>query len=232
MPSHVFVETNWVVEFAAPAHLRSAIAEALLIRAGAGEFRLQIPAICLREGENTIYRKFQPKAADHLREFRRWARKLGLVPTEENEHAIKFLDRYEETVRAGLSGVRARLNGLEASPGVDVYPLTQAMLERALSLRTEVSSDLQPFDEAILAAVLERARELQEVGAVELVFCELDSDLQPWTKGGTRREEVARLYDAVGVWVYGDFEMRGPSRPPGWPAGAAGHDPSAPSTTE
>jgi hypothetical protein len=47
-PQAVFVETNWVVDIVAPAHLQSQQASQLLSLAEAGEFELYLPAICLR----------------------------------------------------------------------------------------------------------------------------------------------------------------------------------------
>src|SRR5437667_413829 len=46
---HVFVETNWVVAYAAPAHLQLPAALSLAERAAAGELRLYIPSVCLTE---------------------------------------------------------------------------------------------------------------------------------------------------------------------------------------
>jgi hypothetical protein len=51
---HVFVESNWVFSSCAPRHLRSPFAELLLQKARAGELRLHLPAICLREGGDAI----------------------------------------------------------------------------------------------------------------------------------------------------------------------------------
>ena len=48
-PKAVLVETNWVVDVMAPAHLQSPQAIQLLQRAQAGEFKLYFPAICLAE---------------------------------------------------------------------------------------------------------------------------------------------------------------------------------------
>jgi len=43
---HVFVETNWVVECAAPAHHKTPAALELLKRAASGELKLYLPVIC------------------------------------------------------------------------------------------------------------------------------------------------------------------------------------------
>jgi predicted nucleic acid-binding protein len=53
-PKAVLVETNWVVDFIAPAHLQSPQAVQLLQRAQAGEFELYVPAICLTEARETV----------------------------------------------------------------------------------------------------------------------------------------------------------------------------------
>ena len=59
-PLAVLVETNWVVDVAAPAHLQSPQALQLLRLADAGEFKLYVPAICLVEARETIPRRFTP----------------------------------------------------------------------------------------------------------------------------------------------------------------------------
>jgi hypothetical protein len=90
------------------------------------------------------------------------------------------------------------------------------MLVRAVELSVQ-NLDLKPFDQAILAAVLVRAQALRESGADDISFCELDGDLQPWDKNGRSKEPLTAFYDAVGVWVYGDFAMENPPRRSGFP---------------
>lgn len=90
------------------------------------------------------------------------------------------------------------------------------MLERAVEL-TGLNLSLKPFDQAILAAVLGRARELAEGGEDDFCFCELDADLQPWDKSDNAKQPLTGLYDAESVWVYGDFNMDEPEMPEGWP---------------
>lgn len=60
-PQAVFVETNWVVDIVAPAHLQSVQAAQLLSFAETGEFELHLPAICLTEARETIPRRFNPR---------------------------------------------------------------------------------------------------------------------------------------------------------------------------
>jgi hypothetical protein len=90
------------------------------------------------------------------------------------------------------------------------------MLDRAIDLaQTDLS--LEPFDQAILAAILGRAEELRSQGETELCFCVTDADLQPWDKRGNAKDLLTKLYDQALIWVYGDFGMNAPERPDDWP---------------
>lgn len=112
------------------------------------------------------------------------------------------------------------LESLSQDVALDAFPFSNAMLERTTSFSLE-KLDLHPFDQAILAAVLVRSEVLRSEGESEFAFCALDSDLQPWDKGGGRKEPLIDFYDAAGVWVYGDFVLKTPRRPDGWTGGVA-----------
>jgi hypothetical protein len=90
------------------------------------------------------------------------------------------------------------------------------MLIRAVELSIQ-NLQLEPFDQAILAAVLVRAEALRDQGADDVCFCELDGDLQPWDKNGRNKLPLVTLYDAARIWVYGDFSMANPPRRPTFP---------------
>jgi hypothetical protein len=75
---------------------------------------------------------------------------------------------------------------------------------------------LEPFDQAILAAILVRGERLLAEGVEETAFCELDSDLQPWDKRGDPKERLAGMYDQARIWVYGDFLLQAPAKPHDW----------------
>jgi hypothetical protein len=91
------------------------------------------------------------------------------------------------------------------------------MLVRAVELSIE-NPDLEPFDQAILAAVLVRARALRDLGADDIAFCEPDGHLLPWDKKtGGIKQPLAALYDAAGVRVYIDFAMESHSKGSGFP---------------
>jgi predicted nucleic acid-binding protein len=213
MTRHVFVETNWVVDYAAPGHRRFPAARELLRRADEGELKLYIPSICLTEARGTIRRKFQPGSeAQAIRRFLAWATSKGEVTQDEHARMQSILNRFTQHVEAELGALDDTFEELRAHEGaVEVFALDERMLERAITLG---ASDLylKPFDQAVLAAVLVRAEQLRGAGKHDICFCELDADLQCWDRRGNPRLDLQALYDEVGVWVYGDFELRSPSR--------------------
>lgn len=214
---HVLVETNWVVAYAAPAHTRVREAIALAQKAASGDVRLYVPSVRLSEARHPIRSKFHPRRpAEAVRNYMAWAMAEGSVSAEDGTVARRVLDRYETLVLAELASIEDRLRLLQASPGIEVFPLGEEMLRRAVDLSTQ-NLDLKPFDQAILAAVLVRGEALRTEGADEVSFCELDSDLQPWDKNGRSKEPLSGLYDSAGIWVYGDFDMASPPQRAGFP---------------
>lgn len=211
--THVFVETNWVVDCLAPAHFASDAACHLLRSAKNGVLRLHVPSICLSEARTVIRRKFQPRnQADPLRKYVRWAKQRGEIESAAQEVFRRSLDQYEQAVLSELESLDNAISALKRTPGVDAFSITEAMLESALSLETE-KLELHPFDSTILPAILIRAEEIKRREAdAELFFCELDGDLQPWDRNGNIKSALAQLYDNARVWVYGDFEMTTPVR--------------------
>lgn len=214
---HVFVESNWVYSYSAPAHHKRQDAVDLLARAHDSEIRLHVPAICLTEARRAILTRCQPRhEANALRLFLARARNEQSVSDEEDRLTRLVLQRFEQQVQAELRSLDDTLGALRTKPEIEVFPLTERMLERAVEL-TGLDLSLKPFDQAILAAVLGRARELAEAGESDFCFCELDADLQPWDKNDREKQPLAGLYDAESVWVYGDFIMAEPEMPKGWP---------------
>jgi hypothetical protein len=205
--SHVFVESNWVFEYVEPEFKRKPAAGRLVARAAAGELVLHIPAICLREGAESVRRKCQPR--HELGEFRRFVNGTGALSTPDTEVVRGFLEAYDQHVKAGIDGVDARLDDLRNEANVEVFALSDEMLGRVLDLRRSVVevNQMKPFDEAILAAVIVRAETLSASGTADLTFCTLDSDLLPWTKKGEARPELKKLYDGAGVSVLASFAV-------------------------
>jgi predicted nucleic acid-binding protein len=215
---HVFVETNWVVGYAAPEYRQLPEARRLFDRATAGELRLHLPSFCLTEARETIRRKYQPRGeADALRNYVAWARANGRTNDADADTVRRALDGFETKVRGELASLVSTLDSLRRrADAVDVFALDQATLERAIELGTS-DMTLEPYDQAVLAAVLVRGTRLRERGESDVSFCELDGNLQPWDKLGNAKRPLTQLYDDAGVWVYGDFELESPERLVDWP---------------
>lgn len=205
-PSVIFVETNWLVEMVKPSYLQTFQANRLLSRAEAGEFELYLPAICLAEARETIKRRFSRKTrpTNNVREFVTLVRDNNRITWEESNAVLKVLDMFDSSVKNELKQVPDRLNELARNRSINVFPLSETMLERQVSIG---ASDifLEPFDLAILSAILVKAEELQQEGHSWVGFCELDSDLQPWYEIGRPKSLLNGLYQQARVWVYGDF---------------------------
>ncbi|MEM9905793.1 MAG: hypothetical protein AAF921_12295 [Cyanobacteria bacterium P01_D01_bin.44] len=218
-PKVVLVETNWVVDVTAPAHLQSPQAIQLLQRADSGELKLFIPAICLAEARQTVPRRFTPRSrSEDLRKFVRWARDEGRVSLEDAKAAFRVFDQFDGLVANELTKVSERLDVLMSHPGLSVFPLSEPMLERQVSIGA-MGLHLKPYDLAILAAVIVKSEELQQAGHPWVGFCELDSDLQPWDKSGARKPILSDLYNDARIWVYGDFLIENINQlPDGWTA--------------
>jgi predicted nucleic acid-binding protein len=213
---HVFVETNWVVDYAAPSHRQTPAAQGLLERARRGELRLHLPAFCIVEARKVILNRFQPKEADAIRQFVRWAMSAGKLTDVERDAVLKTLAMFESRVQGELAGLDSTLAGLRTESGLDIFAMNDEHLKLAVDIGFELN--LKAFDQSVLAAVLGRADAIRATDPTsELAFCELDSDLQPWDRKGHKRMDLSGLYDPRGIWVYGDFDMAAPVPPAGWP---------------
>jgi predicted nucleic acid-binding protein len=216
-PKVVLVETNWVVDVIAPAHLQNPQAIQLLLRAQAGEFKLYVPAICFAEARETVPRRFTPRSrSEDLRKFVRWARDEGRVNPKDAKAAFRVFDQFDGLVANELTKVAERLHDLAKHPSLSVFPLSEPMLERQVSIGA-MDLALKPYDLAVLAAVIVKAEELQKDGHPWVGFCELDSDLQPWDRAGDRKPILSNLYNDARIWVYSDFLLEEVDElPDGW----------------
>jgi hypothetical protein len=125
------------------------------------------------------------------------------------------LDKLESRVGSDLKNLDQRLTALQREERLKIFPMNERQLESSIDLSFRVK--LSSFDLAVLSAVLGRAEQLLEDDKdAELAFCEKDSDLQPWDKQRNARPELCDLYDPLGIWVYGDFDMASPERPAEW----------------
>ncbi len=209
---HVFVESNWLFAFAAPAHHQVRAAAELLDRARQGEFTVHMPNVCIGEARQAILTKCQPrKEANAIRRFLSWSEPAGYVTVADAVVARGILDKYENSVRRSLDELDTTLRRLAELPYVKVFGLDDDMLNLATKLALDGVA-YKSFDHAILASVLSRASRLWEEGERGISFCEDDADLQPWDKYGNVKLPLMAAYDQAHVWVYGDSTLADPPR--------------------
>src|SRR6185437_10446378 len=213
---HVFVETNWLVDYAAPVHKRVPAAAGLLEKARRGELLLHLPSVCVVEAKRKI-QQFQPrKTAEEFRNYVRWAHVEGELSDGDRNVVLANLSKLESRVSKDLKDLDETIASLKKESGLKVFSPSERHLEMSTELSFQLN--LEPFDQTILAGILVRAEEiLLESKDAELVFCEKDGDLQPWDKARGPRRDLRDLYDSHRIWVYGDFDMTFPERPDGWP---------------
>lgn len=183
---HVFVETNWLYAYAAPAHHKVPAAATLLDRARGGEFTLHIPNVCFAEARGSIQAKCQPVEGPAIHRCIRWAHQNGELTDEEAERAHRLAEKYIDDIRRELDSVPATLKTAAGLSCVKMFALDDDMLDLANQLAlTKVAQ--KPFDHAILAGILVTSSRLWRQGETGFSFAETDSDLQPWGAKGIQR---------------------------------------------
>ncbi|AGY58844.1 hypothetical protein GKIL_2598 [Gloeobacter kilaueensis JS1] len=193
-PRAVFVETNWVVDVVAPAHLQSPEAVQLLSRATTGEFILCIPAICLAEARETIPRRFAPRSrSEDFRKFVKWARDERRISRADSDAAFRIFEQFDMLVENELKKVSERLAYLTRNSALNIFPLSEPMLERQITIGA-MDLSLKPYDLAILAAVLVKSEELRREGHSWFGFCELALICQ------SRRKTAKPLTLSIRFW--------------------------------
>ncbi|HEX4419306.1 MAG TPA: hypothetical protein VH165_15445 [Kofleriaceae bacterium] len=183
-----------------------------------GELHLHVPALSLSEAHKVVADR-QPRVDfDLIRDFVRNQRDSDRLDRPSATAVLEVLSLFEQYAAKDRRDAPARIAQLRHEPlGVlDVFALDEQALARSIQIAADTSLALQSFDLAILAAVLVRGEALHAAGSC-VSFCTLDRDLQPWDKKSVRRSELSALYDAAGVWVYGDFLLDNPARPESWP---------------
>jgi hypothetical protein len=154
---HVFLETNWLVGVAAPSPDRTAAALKLLDLAAAAELKIYIPACCIAEARKTIRQKLQPKEADRLRSYIRWAVEHEILDEATSEAARTMLQSFEGSVTSDLAHLNDSLRQITMANGIEIVPLDAHVLDMSVDLHFE---EIEPseFDRAVLATVLIKGR--------------------------------------------------------------------------
>jgi hypothetical protein len=130
--------------------------------------------------------------AKAIRAFMDRARWERAVTPDQDRVTREALSLFERQIQAEIEQLDDVLASLRTTHGLELFPLNQRMLDKAIDL-SQSELWLQPFDQAILAAVLVRAEELLAVGEIDLFFCEKDRDLQPWDRLGGAQAAVNKL---------------------------------------
>ena len=208
---HLFVETNWLHDYAAPAHHKVPAAVTLLERAQRGDFILHIPNVSFAEARQSIQTKCQPGDGPGIHRYIRWAHKNGELNDQQAEDAHRLAESYVLDIRKELSAVPSILKEVAGLSCVKMFALDDEMLDLANELALEKVAQ-KPFDHAILAGILVSSCRLWNRGERGISFAELDSDLQPWGQKGAPKDDLRKLYDDAHVWVYADFTLQFPPR--------------------
>lgn len=212
---HVFVETNWLHDYAAPAHHKVPEAVRLLERAQQGELVLHIPNASFAEARQSIQSKCQPIDGPGIHRYIRWAQENGALNEQQAREAHELGEKYVQSIDKELSAAPSILNEVASLPHVEVFAFDDEMLDLANQLALTKAAQ-KPFDHAILAGILISSYRLWNQGAHGISFAELDSDLQPWGQKGGQKDDLRKLYNDAHVWVYGDFTLQFPPRAAGF----------------
>ena len=213
--AHVFIETNWLFAYAAPAHHQVAAAAKLLERARQGEFTLHLPNICIGEARQAILTKCQPRnEVNAIRRFLSWAVAAKQVEGNDADAMRLVLDKFESRIKKELNDLDQTFQTLAGLSCVKIFALDDQMLGRATELAL-AGIALKPFDHAVLAGVLVGAERLWIAGERAIAFCEADSDLQPWDRHGQREASAQgrlRSGTRLGVWRFYSHEAAAAGR--------------------
>src|SRR6266481_6130254 len=108
---HVFVETNWLHDYAAPAHHKVPEAVRLLERAQQGEFIVHIPNVSFAEARQSIQSKCQPVDGPGIHRYIRWAQRSGELDEAQTTEAYRLADKYVQSINSELSAVPSITRG-------------------------------------------------------------------------------------------------------------------------
>ena len=128
---HLFVETNWLHDYAAPAHHKVPAAVTLLERAQRGDFILHIPNLSFAEARQSIQMKCQPVDGPGIHRYIRWAHRNRELNDEGAERAHRLAESYVQDIRGELSAVPAILKKVSELSCVKMFAwMTRCLIWR------------------------------------------------------------------------------------------------------
>ena len=147
---HVFIETNWVVAYGAPAHQKVPAAIDLLKKANDGVIQLHLPSVCITECRRPIREKFQVRSeADSVRRFLLWAKQQNIINPKTDEVVRQTLDRMESLIKSDLDKLEDLLSGLQKETGLEIFGMDEEMLGRSAELSNlDYSPSIKLFSRA------------------------------------------------------------------------------------
>ena len=147
---HVFIETNWVVAYGAPAHQKVPAAIDLLKKANDGVIQLHLPSVCITECRRPIREKFQVRSeADSVRRFLLWAKQQNIINPKTDEVVRQTLDRMESLIKSDLDKLEDLLSGLQKETGLEIFGMDEEMLAAVRNCRTwDYSPSIKLFSRA------------------------------------------------------------------------------------
>ncbi|HSR96607.1 MAG TPA: hypothetical protein VLM79_06010 [Kofleriaceae bacterium] len=107
MTTHVFVETNWVVDVVAPSLSRNPDAVALYQRARRDEIVLHLPAICVLEAKKVVKERRIRSDLEAIRSFVRDRKDSAELDEPTANAAFDVLSRFR-VIRAASPRSRSR----------------------------------------------------------------------------------------------------------------------------
>ena len=156
---HVFIETNWVVAYGAPAHQKVPAAIDLLKKANDGVIQLHLPSVCITECRRPLVKnsKSGPKLTACADFFSR-AKQQNIINPKTDEVVRQTLDRMESLIKERPRQTGGPLIG--SAKGDRIGNLWDgSMLGRSAELS---NLGLQPFDQALSGVHLRKGRNAPE----------------------------------------------------------------------
>lgn len=171
---HVFLETNWIISFLAPAWFHDATAASLLQRHLDGAIRIYVPVVAIHEARKKLP-NWSPKQVKDFDNLANWLvqGKLELAQDlkEARERGHSALQAFEKNWQHRLLELCKTLEG-------SIFPYRESSMELQIELAKK-PIHLDPFDQAILCSVVSEALLIRGADSgAEVLFCTKDSHLQ------------------------------------------------------